>query len=61
MKTILLRMLIAVVLAAAAWLSWSESKLAADVAEAKQAIATFNYDDANKLAPRAALSDYLPG
>ena len=61
MKTILLRMLIAVVLAAAAWLSWSESKLAADVAEAKQAIATFNYDDANKLAPRAALSAYLPG
>src|SRR6188508_2129074 len=37
MKTILLRMLIAVVLATAAWLSWSESKLAARVAEAKQA------------------------
>ncbi|MEO7158027.1 MAG: hypothetical protein ABI039_10715 [Vicinamibacterales bacterium] len=61
MKTILLRMLIAVVLATAAWLSWSESKLAAQVAEAKQSIATFNYDDANKLTPRAALSDYLPG
>ncbi len=61
MKTILFRMLIAVVLATAAWLSWSESKLTAQVAEAKQAIATFNYDDADKLAPRAALSDYLPG
>ena len=61
MKTILFRMLIAVVLAIAAWLSWSESTLAAQVAEAKQAIATFNYDDANKLTPRAALSDYLPG
>jgi hypothetical protein len=61
MKTILLRMLIAAVLATAAWLSWSESKLAARVAEAKQAIATFNYDEANALAPRAALSDYLPG
>jgi len=61
MKTILLRMLIAVVLATAAWLSWSESTLAAQVAEAKQAIATFNYDAADKLAPRAALSDYLPG
>lgn len=61
MKTILSRMLIALVWAAAAWLSWSESKLAAGVADAKQSIATFNYDDADKLDVRAALSDYLPG
>jgi hypothetical protein len=61
MRTMLFRMLIAAVFAVAAWLSWSESKLAAQVADARQAIATFNYDDASKLSPAAAWSDYLPG
>jgi hypothetical protein len=54
-------MLIAVVLVIAAWLSWSESKLAARVADAKQDIATLNHDNLDGLAPQTVLSDYLPG
>jgi hypothetical protein len=61
MKTIVGRLLIAAVLAAAAWLSWSESTLAARVADAKQDIATFNYDRAGELSPARSWSDYLPG
>jgi hypothetical protein len=61
MKTIVGRLLIAAVLAVAAWLSWSESTLAARVADAKQDIATFNYDTAGALSPARSLSDYLPG
>jgi len=61
MRTTLLRTLIAAVLAAAAWLSWSESRLAARVADAKQDIATLNHDNLDALAPARALSDYLPG
>jgi len=61
MKTTFTRLLIAGVLAVAGWLSWSESKLAAEVADARQAVATFDYDDADSWQPRAALSDYLPG
>ena len=59
MKTTVIRLLIAVVLAGAAWLSWSESRLAAEVADARQSIATFDYDDADSWTPRAALSDYV--
>jgi hypothetical protein len=54
-------MLIAAALAVAAWLSWSESKLAARVADAKQDIATFNHDKLDALTPERALSDYFPG
>jgi hypothetical protein len=61
MRTVITRMLIAVVLAVAAFLSWSESKLAARVADAKQDIATLNHDNLDALTPQAALSDYLPG
>ncbi len=61
MKTVITRMLIALVFAIAAWLSWSEAKLAARVADAKQDIATFNHDALDALTPQAALSDYLPG
>lgn len=61
MRTVITRLLIAVVLAIAAWLSWSESKVAAQVADAKQDIATLNHDNLDALTPRAALSDYLPG
>jgi len=61
MRTVITRMLIAVVLAVAAWLSWSESKLAARVADAKQDIATLNHDHLDALTPQSALSDYLPG
>ena len=49
MRTVITRMLIAVVLAIAAWLSWSESKLAARVADAKQDIATLNHDNLDAL------------
>ena len=61
MRTILIRMLIAAVFATAAWLSWSESNLAAEVADAREAIATFNYDAAGRLTPAASWSEYLPG
>jgi hypothetical protein len=61
MRTVITRLLIAVVLATAAWLSWSESKLAAQVADARQDIATLNHDGLDALTPRAAISDYLPG
>jgi len=54
-------MLIAVVFAIAAWLSWSESKLAARVADAKRDIATFNHDQVDALTPQSTVSDYLPG
>jgi hypothetical protein len=55
------RFFIAAVLVAAAWLSWSESRLAARVADAKQDIATFNHDHVDELSPARTLSDYLPG
>ena len=61
MKTTLVRMLIAAVLASAAWLSWSESRIAARVADAKQDIAALNHDHLDGLSPTRALSDYLPG
>jgi len=61
MSTVITRMLIAVVFATAAWLSWSESKLAARVADAKQDIATLTHDNVDALTPERALSDYLPG
>ena len=61
MRTVITRMLLAVVLAIGAFLSWSESRLAGRVADAKQDIATFNHDNLDALTPQAALSDYLPG
>lgn len=61
MKTAITRMLIAAAFAVAAWLSWSESRLAAQVADAKQDIATLNHGNLDAITPRAALSDYLPG
>jgi len=61
MKTTVVRLLIAVVLVAAAWLSWSESQLAARVADARQDLATFNHDAVDALTPQRTLSDYLPG
>lgn len=61
MSTVITRMLVAVVFAIAAWLSWSESKLAARVAESKQGIATLSQDNLDALTPQRALSDYLPG
>jgi hypothetical protein len=61
MRTTSLRMFIAAVLVGAAWLSWSESRLAARVADAKLDIATLNHDNLDDLSPARALSDYLPG
>ena len=61
MKTILLRMFIAAVFASFAWLSWSESRLAAGVADAKRDVATFNHENLDALTPAGAISDYLPG
>ena len=61
MNTVISRMLIAVALAAAAWLSWSESQLAARVADAKQGIATLDHEQLDELTPQATFSDYLPG
>lgn len=61
MKTTLVRLFIAGMLAAAAWLSWSESRLAARVADAKQDIATLNHDHIDALLPARGLSDFWPG
>ena len=61
MRTMIGRLLVAVVLTVAAWLSWSESNLAARVADAQQDLATFNYAAVDGLEPAKPLSDYLPG
>lgn len=61
MKTTITRLFVAAIFAVAAWLSWSESKLAAQVADARQAIATFNHGDADAWQARASVADYLPG
>ena len=61
MKTTLVRMFIAAILVAAAWLSWSESKLAARVADARQDIVTLNHENIDAWSPARTLSDYLPG
>jgi len=61
MRTTVIRVFIAVMFAIAAWLSGRESRLAAQVADAKQAIATFDYSAINALHPERAASDYLPG
>ena len=61
MRTIVVRLFVAVLFAVAAWLSWSESQLAATVADARQDIATFDYDTIDRMQPKASLSDFLPG
>jgi hypothetical protein len=61
MKTVVTRVLIAAVLIVAAWLSWSESRLTADLADARQAMVTFDYATAGAVTAGTTLSDYLPG
>ena len=61
MKTVVTRLIIAVVLVAAAWLSWSEARLAARVADARQQMATLQFEVDDTLMPAASISDYLPG
>jgi len=60
-KTVIVRLLTAVVLFAVAWLSWSESRLAARVADARQQMATLQFQIDDELTPAASVSDYLPG
>lgn len=61
MRTTVIRLFVAALFAAAAWISWSESQLSARVASAEQAIATFDYAAANALEPGRSVSDYVPG
>jgi hypothetical protein len=61
MKTVFIRLLMAAFFAIGGWLAWSESQLSARVADARQAIATFDYDAANALGPGRSIADYLPG
>ncbi len=60
-KTVIVRLFTAVALVAAAWLSWSEARLAARVADARQQMATLQFDTSDELSPSASVSDYLPG
>lgn len=60
-SAVITRMLIAIVLSAAAWLSWSEARLAARVADARQQMATLQFQIDDTLKPAASLSDYMPG
>ena len=60
-RTVIVRILAAVVLVAAAWLSWSEARLAARVADARQQMATLQFESDDNLAPSASIADYLPG
>ena len=60
MKTVIIRFVVAVVLAAGAWLSWSEAKLTARVATARERLATLNFETDDSLTADRTLSDYLP-
>jgi len=60
MKQIITRGVIALVLFAAAWLSWSEARLAERVADARQQMATLQFEVDDTLTPSASISDYLP-
>ena len=48
MRTVLLRLAIAMALAAGAWFSWSEARLAARMGDATQQIATLRYSDVDR-------------
>jgi hypothetical protein len=59
MKTVITRLIIAAVLALGAWLSWSEAKLTARVADAKERLATLDLQVDADLDAETPLSDYL--
>jgi len=61
MRTVAIRFVGAAALFAAAWLSWSEARLAARVADARYEIATLQFQIDDSLTPAASLSDYAPG
>ena len=60
MKTVITRLIVAAVLAAGAWLSWSEARLTARVADAKERLATLDLQVDEDLDADTSLSDYLP-
>lgn len=60
-RTVIVRMLAAFVLFVAAWLSWSEAQLASRVADARQQMATLQFQVDDTLVPSSSISDYLPG
>jgi hypothetical protein len=60
-KTVVARLLMAATLFAAAWLSWSEARLTARVADARQQMATLQFQIDDSLTPAASLSDYTTG
>ena len=60
MKTVITRLIIAVILASAAWLSWREAKLTARVASAKERLATLDLQVDDDLDAGTSLSDFLP-
>jgi hypothetical protein len=59
MKTVITRLIVAAVLAVGAWLSWSEAKLTARVADAKERLATLDLQVDDDLDADRTLSDYL--
>ena len=62
MRAVMFRVTIAVALAIAAWLSWSEARLAERVGDAKEHIATLRFADVPvDLEADSTLADYLPG
>ena len=61
MRILIVRLAVVIVLIAGAWLSWSEARLAARVADARQQMATLQFESDDEPAPSASISDYLPG
>lgn len=61
MRPVIVRLFVAVVLFTAAWLSWSEARLATRVADARQQMATLQFQIDDTLSPSASISDYVPG
>ena len=61
MRIVIIRLAVAIVLFAGAWLSWSEARLAARVADARQQMATLQFEVDDDLAPSTSVADYLPG
>lgn len=60
-RTVVLRLAAALVLAVGAWLCRSEAVLAGRVADARQQMATLQFEIDDTLTPAATISDYLPG
>lgn len=61
MKTTIGRLSTALVLAVAAWACWREARLVTHVADAKDRLATLRLSLDESLAPKATVSDYIPG